>query len=303
MCLKMKKKIKAAAAAVIMLSAGFLAASYFYMNKKLHEPPANSPAAFLAGPAAPGTRTVVCLGDSVTRGSVSANFVDMLSSRMNGKGYVFVNAGVNTELAYNASLRTGEVAGCRPDFVVVLIGTNDLNATLSPSGMKHYIRSMALPKRPDIGWYRENMEKICSGLRDKTSAMIAVMSIPVIGEDPGSAGFTGSARYAAVAKETALKFGAAYLPLNEMMRDAIIASGARARGRYERDYPAAMYMGLIRRHILRMDFAEISDKYGFMLLTDFIHLNERGAGMAADLVEGFLLGGCTVKKTREGRKT
>ena len=37
---------------------------------------------------------VVCLGASIVRGQVSSNFVKLLSDRLSGDGFRFVNAGV-----------------------------------------------------------------------------------------------------------------------------------------------------------------------------------------------------------------
>ena len=50
-----------------------------------------------------------------------------------------------------------------------------------------------------------------------------------------------------------------------------------------------MYTGFARRFLLGASFGEISQKNGFLLVTDYLHLNETGARMVADLIEGFVL--------------
>jgi lysophospholipase L1-like esterase len=45
---------------------------------------------------------------------------------------------------------------------------------------------------------------------------------------------------------------------------------------------------LARHYLLRQSFDEIPRKNRFLLLTDGIHMNSRGAGFIADEIESFL---------------
>ena len=65
------------------------------------------------------------------RGQVSINFVDMLRDRLNDKGFRFSNAGVNGDLVYNVLTRLDVVIAQQPDFVIILVGSNDVSATLT----------------------------------------------------------------------------------------------------------------------------------------------------------------------------
>jgi lysophospholipase L1-like esterase len=76
-----------------------------------------------------GSLLVVCVGASIVRGNVSFNFVDLLKGRLEGKGFRFINAGVNGDLAYNVLKRLDSVINLQPDFVTILVGTNDVIAT------------------------------------------------------------------------------------------------------------------------------------------------------------------------------
>ena len=51
------------------------------------------------------SRLVACLGDSITQGQVSANYVKLLERRWESNGVRFVNAGVNGDLAHNVAQR------------------------------------------------------------------------------------------------------------------------------------------------------------------------------------------------------
>ena len=76
---------------------------------------------------------IVCVGDSITRGEVSYNYVDRLEARL-GDRYEVINAGINSELSYEVLQRLDQVIACEPELVTVLIGTNDANASMSDEG-------------------------------------------------------------------------------------------------------------------------------------------------------------------------
>ena len=103
-----------------------------YTLKKAQKLPLNSPVNFLEDSAQDNNqKTVVCVGNSITHGQVSYNYVNILSERLSDNGYQFVNAGINGNLAYNVVKRLGKIIECDPDYVTLLIGTNDANASLS----------------------------------------------------------------------------------------------------------------------------------------------------------------------------
>ena len=76
-------------------------------------------------------RHVACVGDSLTAGQVSVDYVKMLAARDLGRSLRFTNAGVNGDLAFNVLRRLDSVIDLQPDAITVLIGTNDANASLS----------------------------------------------------------------------------------------------------------------------------------------------------------------------------
>ena len=78
---------------------------YKLIEKKVQTLPVNNPVAFLQQGQDAKKKVLVCIGDSITHGTVSVNYVDMLSSRLANRGIVVVNAGVNSELAYNVAQR------------------------------------------------------------------------------------------------------------------------------------------------------------------------------------------------------
>src|SRR5258708_28876423 len=173
-----------------------------------------------------GTLRVVGIGDSLTRGQVSVDYVKMLASRDIGGSVRFTNAGVNGDLAFNVLQRLDPVIDLQPHAVSVLIGTNDTNASLSEKNIRMMTGMKKLPRRPTIAWYRENLTAIVDRLAKETSARIALLSLPVLGEELGSESVRRSADYSAVVKEIADTRKVTYLPLHERQVACLTASGS-----------------------------------------------------------------------------
>ena len=87
---------------------------------------------FLALPAEERARrpVVAVLGASIVRGRASVDFVRML--RRQHLDLAFVNGGVNGRVAWELLRDMPRVMACDPAYAVILIGTNDVQATLSP---------------------------------------------------------------------------------------------------------------------------------------------------------------------------
>jgi lysophospholipase L1-like esterase len=236
--------------------------------------------------------TVACFGASLTAGTVSFNYLDLLEARPALAGFRFVNHGVNGDLAWSGLQRLDPLIGEQPDAVPVLLGTNDVNATLSERNLRHYQEFYRIPAVPTLEWYEENMRAIVARLQNETEARIALISLAVIGEDLEHEANLRVARYNAVQHRIATETGVAYLPLFERMVDYL--------HEHEADRaalpPRLVYRdGLVNianataLHAAGMSWDEISRRNGLLLTTDCLHLNSVGAGLVADLVEAWLL--------------
>jgi lysophospholipase L1-like esterase len=220
------------------------------------------------------------------RGQTSASFVDLLDRRMHKDGFRFVNAGVNGNLAYNVLLRLKAVTHKKPDFVIILVGTNDVIGALAPAWGKRQRRTKRLPQLPTEQWYRDNMLKIVRYLKEKTRAQIALASLPLLGENLASTANTTVSAYNAHLKEIAAREHVAYLPVHERQTEYLARTRPAGRD-FEGD--RRLTTGAILRHyLLGQSFDTISRKYGYLLLTDGIHLNSLGASFIAGEIESFL---------------
>lgn len=230
---------------------------------------------------------VVCLGASTVRGQVSYNFVNLLAQRMAEDGFQFINAGVAGDRAYNVLMRLDSVIDYQADFVIILVGTNDVTATLSPTLARISRLTRKFPQPPSAEFYRHNMLSIIKTLKQKTSAKIALVSLPVLGEDLESVPNQRIKEYNALLKEIADEEQVGYLPVYELQEEHLreVQQGG---GRPYVSGGMLSIKALARHYLLRQSFDEISRKHHFLLVTDGIHMNSRGAAFIADEVESFL---------------
>jgi lysophospholipase L1-like esterase len=231
---------------------------------------------------------VVCAGDSLTHGILSANYVDMLAKRL--PEVEFINAGINSELAYNLHARLDQIIAVKPDFISILIGSNDVNATFGLAKALNYLATQRPPQVPTPQFYHEMLVLIVRRLKAETKAHIALCSIPPIGEDPGHYAWIRTEEYAAIVKRTAFDEGVEYLPLRERMCAYLAEAPPKKAIAFESFRRAGI--GAVWDHkVLGMDWDEIAARNGFHLLVDGLHLNSHGAGMIASLVERFIRDG------------
>jgi lysophospholipase L1-like esterase len=235
----------------------------------------------------PPRRHVVCLGDSLTRGQISTDYVKMLAARTSADEFEFTNAGVNAELAENTLRRLDSVVALRPDLVTVLIGSNDVDASMSEKNTSRVVRMNKLSRRPTIETFGEDVTAIIERLANETSARIGLLSLPVLGEELDSESLRRSRQYSDVLKQIAQAQGVAYLPLNERQIEYLKAGGFTPGTRY-RDGVGLLAGGAIQHFILRRSLDDIGRRRGLALTTDLKHQNTRGATVIADVIEEFL---------------
>jgi lysophospholipase L1-like esterase len=178
---------------------------------------------------------VACLGSSSTAGKGQAfNWIIELQRRLGERRVVFRNFGVGGDLSYNALQRLSDVIASHPKKIVVLIGGNDVLALVSAKARRFYGISKRLPRDPSPEWFRENLRAIVLRLTNETSAVIALCSLPPIGEDPVSGNLFQSelnrriAEFSDIVREIARQEGAEYVAVYETIVAQITKSPGRA---------------------------------------------------------------------------
>lgn len=232
-------------------------------------------------------KTLVCFGDSNTQGNVSYNWVSDI-------GRIFqdlqvLNAGINSDLTYSLLQRIDEVIACQPDFITILVGTNDVSATISEELEYRFKQLGRIPKemKPDDGSFRANYQEIIRRLKQETTAKIAVVSLPIMSEDLTHEANLKADKYSEYVKDLAQEQELSYLPLREREKDYLLASPKPVIHTFEETY-VLLIVSIINHYILNKDWDYTSKKHGYQLTPDNIHLNSISGGMLRDLVKKFI---------------
>ena len=271
----------------VLLGLALLIALVVVLFRSATKLPDNNPEAFLeSGKRA--EKVVVCIGDSITHGRVSENYVNELTKRHAKNQYSFVNAGINTELAFNVLQRIEPIIRSDPDFITILIGTNDVLATLNEKNVARYVKEMNLPQSPNYQWYQTNLVSLIDALQQKTTAKIALLSLPPVTEDKTHTAYQRAMDYSLFIKQLALERKLTYLPLNESMTETLQERNQWQKSAYEGGDAMLMYTAILSRYLMQKSWDDIAAGNDFVFLTDAIHLNGRGAKLIADLIAGFL---------------
>lgn len=277
---KLPRPMPVLLAAVLLLAAAL--AFLLWGEQRLYRPDARYPRPEAV---VPGKNRLVCAGDSITHGNVSASYVELLAK--NHPDWQVFNAGINSDLSETLLRRLDDVVAVQPDLVTVLIGTNDVNATLSRASRLSYRRHGKTTGTPDVGQYRQNLTAIVRRLKTETSARIALLSLPPMSEDLTHEANRQADFYSKIIQEIAEAEGVTYLPLRERMKADLAANPSQPRIRFE-ETVSTVFVAALLRHGLGWDYDRIAARYGNRLLTDTLHLNHRGAARVAEVVEEFV---------------
>ena len=227
---------------------------------------------------------VAVLGASIVRGRASVDFVRIL--REDFPDLAFVNGGVNSRVAWELLKSIDDVMACAPSAAVILIGTNDVEATLAPDGGKSVMRSKQLPQVPSLDFYGECLTAIVDRLHEG-GARVAVCSLPPLGQTLADQANERTREFNRVIEVVCESREATYLPVNERMSDMLRDHAVDA----EQPFTGSWRPGiesLVRHFVGRQSFDDISDLSGRMLSPDGVHLNSVGAHVVADLAAEFL---------------
>jgi lysophospholipase L1-like esterase len=88
-------------------------------------------------------------------------------------------------------------------------------------------------------------------------------------------------------KEIAVQEQISYLPVHERQREYLTRTQPTGR---DFESEGWLTIGLVIRHyLLRQSFDTISKRHGYLLVTDGVHMNSRGASFIIEEIESFLL--------------
>ncbi|MFD4461240.1 SGNH/GDSL hydrolase family protein [Nocardia sp. NPDC058480] len=230
----------------------------------------NPPAEACAPTSTSDTRPIaVAAGASMTQGTLGADWVGALRADPRHRGYQFVNAGINGNTTADLLERIDDdIVACRPAAVTLLIGTNDVRDGLG------------------LEQYRENLRAIIERVKARTTAQIALMSLPPLGEDLDATINHTLAGYNAAIEQIAADTDVNYLPLHERMTE-VLRQADTPGPEYSFTFVRAL-AAATQHYLLGQSWDQVARNGGMRLLIDHIHLNDRGGAIVADLTSTWL---------------
>lgn len=232
-------------------------------------------------------KTVLFLGASITQGMISSSYVKLLKRRLGKKQYRFVNHGVAGYESYNVMRKLGKGINLSPDYVIMLVGTNDVLSSLDPKLAELTRKLKKIPHEPSIIHYCNNVTSILQQLKKDSGAKVAIASLPVVGENLDSIENRTIAEYNTELKNIAGNENVDYLPIFERQKK-FLEQKLGGKGKDYINSQKLAYSSLLCHYLLFMSFDRISRNNGYLLLTDGIHQNSLGAKYIADEIEGFI---------------
>lgn len=241
---------------------------------------------FHASLAADRRKVVVCLGDSLTHGNVSFDYVHALASRLEPSGYTVLNAGLNSDLAWNVRQRLDVVLRGEPAFVVLLVGTNDARACESDWAAARYVKRQKLPQAPDPDFFKSHYAGILDGLAMVNSIRTIVVTLPPLGERSGEPIDAQVEDFNRFIREQADQRDLTCVDLNSALVELINEIDHPESPPYDsRVSERLVIRSVILHYVLGWDWGRIAKRFGMRFSPDMIHLTEAGAAPLVDQVD------------------
>ena len=229
---------------------------------------------------------VVCCGDSITHGHIGYDWVSALRKKDDSK--IYINAGINADLTWNLNERVDNIIKHNPDYITILIGTND---AIGSQNIKHiqdyYVSTKGLPRLPHIDWYSSELERFISTVTVQTDAKIAISTLSWLGEQSNAEIIKVVKDHNDIIRSLSKKYDLTLIDLFKHFEDLIDSNNSvpytttewrRLRG----------LRAVILHYVFGWSWNRTGEKYSLKLLCDHIHLNERAGTIFERLIEDFL---------------
>ena len=103
---------------------------------------------------------ILFLGASITQGRISVSFVNTLKQKLDPRQYKFINQGIGGFESYNILKALDRALDTKPDFVILLGGTNDILSDLDPKLSRLSRKLKKIPHEPTISNFCQNITEI-----------------------------------------------------------------------------------------------------------------------------------------------
>jgi acyl-CoA thioesterase I len=262
---------------------------------------------------------LLCLGDSLTHGNCSASFTPEIPLQLSQKLGLpltehprrtfadplwVVNAGQNSITSHTILQErlAPTLQAIYPDYVLILIGTNDVQAMVRPKTWGKYISYInRLPNVPTLQTYQDNVQQIIQYIHTSVSSQIqiGICTLPPMGEDLRSEANQWIQRANTVLEQIVTQCHndrVAIVPLYEALESIIEKkSGKVAPSSWFNLFDHWRIIAIVQNLLYHVTYGYCSwnclsnAMCGYVVLSDGLHLNERGSAVLVDCIVQWLL--------------
>ena len=271
----------------ILIAAATLAAAFFYVSKIISTLPFGRAEDYLNKQSQSNNKIVACIGDSLTHGNVGQSWVDYL--RLEFKDTIFLNEGINANTSWQVLQRLEPILECKPDLIILMIGTNDVLGSFDVNSGLRYKRNNKLPEVPTFDKYKEYLPKIIERL--SVSSKVAICTLPPIGEKKESKVNQHVNQFNDFIKIVAKQKNIHLLQVSDSLWSDIDSRAYPTEIDYNpKSIPLLrrIFGGIFHHYLFKKSWNDIAESKGQWILFDQIHLNERGANIVFNLVKSFI---------------
>lgn len=267
-------------------------------------PPINNPGAFLKRfrEMSPVRPVLVCVGDSLTHGTLSDNWIPKVPPKIAEKMKFdkpqpsdfmdpvwIVNNGQNAITSYTVlQSRLQSTMACYPDYVLLMIGTNDVLSMYSPAARADKVSTWGLPEAPSMDGFRRNIKGIVDFLvQASNKTQIGLCTLPPLGEELSSPANKLIKEANEIIHEVGESAGdnVMVLQVGERMQDEIAKNNNGGKGSMKPEMMAPLMMLFTPLYLfLGVPLKALSGIAKNCVLSDCVHLNESGGDIMADVV-------------------
>lgn len=289
-----------------------ITAFWFIVLETVSAPPANGPRPFMEFFHFQSKRRpiLVCLGDSLTHGNMGSTYTPNLPRKLAQKlglepprlTAIFadplwvVNCSQNGITSHTIlKERLPGALNCCPDYILILIGTNDVRAMYSSIWAKRIVKMNALPEVPTLQNFEANLRAMIEHIqKESMQTQIGVCTLPPMGEDLSAPAndWVRKANMVIIKTVNSYNDKCSIVPLFEQFESILEKKPGKRKGlSVDWFLPTAVVMAILYHMIPGGVFSwdTLSKPFGHVLLTDGLHLNDRASDILVDLVVEWLM--------------
>ena len=272
---------------ILLALVAIIAIAFFYVSSIISKPPKGRSIDFLQSPPSKKSRIIACIGDSLTHGNIGDCWVESLRNEYPED--TFLNEGINGDVVWQVQQRIEPILSCKPDTVILMIGSNDAMASFNKHSGERYKHNNNLPEVPTFESYQRLLPELLDSLSDIPK--IALCTIPPVGENPDSAVNQHVKMFNDFIELTASNKNISLIPVSSFLWDDLSSRTYPFRKDYDpKVLPIIkrIYGGMFHHYIFKKSWNDVAKSKGQWILFDQIHLNERGAQVVFNLVKKYI---------------